>query len=173
MGRHCWYTPEEMKVKMDEYFEKCKGTLLRKPDGEVVMYKGMPVYVDREVPTLTGLTLYLGYADPRVLSDRVAKATEEEKETYGTYAYFIKEAKLKVFEATAQASMNRESFQGARMQLISNFGMTDKPAAEVTVNNNIGLTNEQAMAALLELGYKKTEKADRDARKKKKETEKK
>ena len=162
------YTPEEMKAKMDEYFEKCKGHVLTKPDGEVVLYKGMPVYIDKEVPTVTGLTLFLGYADRHSLSNLVLNATDEEKETYGTYAYFAKEAKLRIFEATNQASMNRESFQGARMQLITHFGMTDKPATEVTVNNHVGITNEQAMAALSALGYSKVEKAQKDAKKKNK-----
>ena len=168
--------PEEMRKKMDEYFESGRGEIMLDNNGKPVMYKGAPIYRDRKIPTVMGLTLYLGYNDPRRLAHKLAEEKRKDPDAEdkpGTYAYYIKEAKLKLYEETAQASMNRESFQGARMQLITHYGMTDRPSVEVTLNNSINITNDDAMKALKELGYEKVNRADQKARKLRREVGKK
>jgi len=156
-GRKPKYTdPKELAKKIDEYFEECKGEVLLNNEGNPVLYKGVPVYTDRKVPSVAGLALACGFTYRQSLDWYLRDATEEDKENPESFYSIIKAAKLRIEVANVDASMNRESFQGARIQLLSNYGYSDKPTVEVNVTNNTTkITNEQAEAALAALGYKK------------------
>lgn len=158
-GRKPKYTdPKELKQRIDEYFEECEGELLLDNDGNPMLYKGVPLYVGKKVPSVAGLALACGFTYRQSLDWYLRDATEEDKENPESFYSIIKAAKLRIEVANVDASMNRESFQGARIQLLSNYGYSDKPTVEVNVTNNTTkITNEQAEAALAALGYKKEE----------------
>lgn len=158
-GRKPKYTdPKELKKRIDKYFEECEGRLLRDEEGKPMLYKGVPIYEGKKVPSVAGLALACGFTYRQSLDWYLKNATEEDKDDPDSFYSIIKAAKLRIEVANVDASMNRESFQGARIQLLSNYGYSDKPAVEVNVTNNTTkITNEQAEAALAALGYKKDE----------------
>ncbi len=158
-GRKPKYTdPKELKKRIDKYFEECEGSLLRDKEGNPMLYKGMPIYEGKKVPSVAGLALACGFIYRQSLDWYIKRATEEDKDDPDSFYSIIKAAKLRIEVANIDASMNRESFQGARIQLLSNYGYSDKPNVEVNVTNNMTkITNEQAEAALAALGYEKKE----------------
>jgi len=65
-------TPEEMQLKINEYFEKkCKTVpVLDKNGMPLVTTKGIPV-VELNPPTVAGLALYLGFTDRKSIYEYV------------------------------------------------------------------------------------------------------
>ena len=53
---------EEIEEKIDAYFQKCEGEILKDEDGNTIFNKfGNPIIINQHPPTVTGLALALGF----------------------------------------------------------------------------------------------------------------
>lgn len=143
-------TPEEIQEKIDQYFEVCKGTLLRDHNGDPILTKwGDPIYLDRKPPTITGLALALGFKTRRALLLYQAK-----KE----FMDVILEAKSRVELYNEEQLYTRDGAKGAMFNLSRNFAgwkedkqdedkgpavaiINDIPQGTVTVNTDTAVFN--------------------------------
>ena len=141
---------EEIQVKIDEYFEECKGTLLRDHNGDPILTRwGDPVFLDRRPPTITGLALALGFKTRTGLLRFQAK-----KE----FMDVILEAKSRVELYNEEMLYDRDGAKGAMFNLSRNFRgwkeekqdeskgpavniINDIPKAEVTINTDTAVFN--------------------------------
>lgn len=106
-------TPEEMQVKIDQYFEEIEGHPLLDNDGKVMQDKwGYPVYVDRHPPTITGLALALGFNTRKSLLDYCGKPA---------FVNTIARAKARVERYAEERLYDREGQRGAEFSLKYNF----------------------------------------------------
>ena len=106
-------TPEEMQVKIDQYFEEIEGHPLLDNDGKVMQDKwGYPVYVDRHPPTITGLALALGFNTRKSLLDYCGKPA---------FVNTIERAKARVERYAEERLYDREGQRGAEFSLKYNF----------------------------------------------------
>ena len=65
---------EEIQEKIEQYFEDCKGELLRDADGNPMLDKWQnPIMVGQKPPTVTGLALALGFTSRQALLNYQAK----------------------------------------------------------------------------------------------------
>ena len=114
-GRPARYqTPEEMQIKIDEYFKDCEGDLLRDSRGNVVLDKqSRPVYVGRRVPSVSGLSHYLGFTDRHTFT-RYKRKPE--------FVDTVLLARLRIEEKIEEMLFFAESASGAKFALVSNFG---------------------------------------------------
>lgn len=119
-GRRAFYQkPEEMQIKIDEYFKSCEWEPLLDSSGKPVFDKnGRQVYKSRRVPSLSGLAHYLGFADRRTFIRYKRKP-----EFVDTVLF----ARLRVEEALEELLFYHESAEGAKFALVSNFGWAYKP----------------------------------------------
>ena len=135
VGRPPMYnTADEMQVKIDEYFDECKG----KPlviEGEVMRDKyGIPVIIDSRPPTITGLALALGFNSRQALLNYQAK--EEFNDT-------IMRAKARVECYAEERLFDKDGANGAKFSLANNFdGWKEKQQIEADVNNSITINVE-------------------------------
>ena len=67
-SRAMFKTPEQMQERIDAYFESCKPTFLTVKGKPVLDKTGSPV-IDYNKPTMSGLALFLNFADIRSLYD--------------------------------------------------------------------------------------------------------
>lgn len=143
-------TPEEMQVKIDEYFEECKGTLLKDHNGDPIIDRwGNPVYLDKKPPTVTGLALALGFKTRRAL--QLYKAKKAFTDT-------ILEAKSRIELYNEEMLYDRDGAKGAMFNLQRNFAgwqeekedqnkgaavniINDIPKGTVTVNTDTAVFN--------------------------------
>lgn len=103
----------EVQEKIDEYFEKCEGTILKNDKDEIVFNKfGQPVIVNAKPPTITGLALALGFTSRQALLNYQAK-----KEFVDT----ITRAKTRVEQYTEERLFDRDGANGAKFSLANNF----------------------------------------------------
>ena len=106
-------TPEEMQVKIDAYFEECKGTLLTDHNGDPIIDRwGNPIYLDRRPPTVTGLALALGFKTRNAL--QMYKAKKDFTDT-------ILKAKSRVEQYWEERLDSRDGSHGAAFNLQRNF----------------------------------------------------
>lgn len=106
-------SPAAMQAKIDEYFEGCKGEILRDDDGMPVLTKrGDVVMVGERPPTMTGLALALGFADRSSLLDYQAKPRFEA---------VIVRAKSRIEQYAEERLFDRDGAAGARFSLQNNF----------------------------------------------------
>lgn len=143
-------TPEEMQVKIDEYFEKCKGTLLEDHNGDPILDRwGNPVYLDKKPPTVTGLALALGFKTRTALIKYKAKKA---------FTDTILEAKSRIELYNEEMLYDRDGAKGAMFNLQRNFAgwqeakeenkgaavniINDIPKGTVTVNTDTAVFNE-------------------------------
>ena len=144
-------TPEEMQEKIDQYFEECKGTLLRDHNGDPILTRwGDPVYLDKRPPTITGLALALGFKTREALRNYQAK-----KE----FVDVILKAKSRVELYNEEQLYTRDGCKGAMFNLQRNFAgwqntitdenkgaavniINDIPKGTVTVNTDTAVFNQ-------------------------------
>lgn len=88
-GRPALYdTPEQMQVKIDEYFDTCRPTPLIDDKGKPIYdLAGNPI-LEQNPPTLSGLALFLGFCD------RVSMYDYERKNE--GFSYTIKKARSRI-----------------------------------------------------------------------------
>lgn len=104
---------EEIEGKIQEYFKKCEGEILRDHEGNVVYDKyGQPVITNRRPPTVTGLALALGFASRQALLNYQGK-----KEFNDT----ITRAKSYIEQYVEERLFDRDGVKGAKFSLINNF----------------------------------------------------
>lgn len=127
-------TPEEIQEKIDAYFEDCKGTLLRKSNGDPVIDRlGHPVYLDRRPPTVTGLALALGFKTRRALMLYQAK-----KE----FMDVILEAKSRIEMYNEEQLFSRDGSRGAQFSLRCNFAGWQEEKQEEKQNTAVTIIND-------------------------------
>lgn len=135
MARHPIYkSPEEFESAVNEYFEFIKGESqhIVKEDGTVQEnWKRKP-----EPPTITGLTLFLGFCDRRSFYDY------EQNEGF---SYTVKKARLRI-EAEYEKALHYQSPTGAIFAL-KNFGWKDKQDIEHSGGMNITWHEEKTYEA--------------------------
>lgn len=106
-GRPALYrTPEEMQKKIDGYFASCLPKAGTGPDGA-------PVVIPGEVPTITSLSLYLGFTSRHSFKNYKRRPGFSK-------VYDMARAQLEA--ATEERLFSSESYQGAVFSLINNFG---------------------------------------------------
>lgn len=143
-------SPKAMKKKIDEYFEKCKGTLAVDHYGDPVIDRmGNPIYLDKKPPTLTGLALALGFKTRSALMRYKAK-----KE----FLDLVLEAKTRIELYNEEQLYSRDGSKGAIFNLSRNFAgwqedksddgkgaavniINDIPKGTVTVNTDTAVFN--------------------------------
>lgn len=139
-GRPPMYkTKEEIQKKIDQYFEECKGELLKDADGNIMTDKyGAPIIIGAKPPTITGLALALGFNSRQALLNYQGR--EEFNDT-------ITRAKAKVERYAEERLFDKDGANGAKFSLANNFeGWKEKQQIEADVKNeltiNIELTDE-------------------------------
>jgi hypothetical protein len=128
VGRPPMYeSKEEIQEKIDEYFEKCEGTVLKGTDGEVMLDKyGEPVIVGKKPLTITGLALALGFNSRQTLLNYQGK--EEFVDT-------IMRAKAKVEQYAEERLFDKDGANGAKFSLANNFeGWREKQSIEADLS---------------------------------------
>lgn len=138
-GRPPKYTdPEELKAKIEEYFEMCEGELLRNADGDPVLDRfQQPIFLNRKQPTSAGLARALGFGSRKSLFDYKGK-----KQFEG----IIKNAMLYLEEKTEERLFDKDGANGAKFSLQNNFRWRDgnkddaEKAPSVTIINDIPRT---------------------------------
>lgn len=110
---------EEIEEKIEAYFKKCEGRVLEDKNGDPILDKwGKPIIVDREVPTITGLALALGFSTRLSLLNYQGKVE---------FMNTITRAKTRVEAYTEQRLFDRDGSNGAQFSLRNNFkGWNDK-----------------------------------------------
>ncbi len=107
-------TPEEMQVKIDEYFEECKGHPLVDSGGNPVMDKfGYPVIIDRKPLTVTGLALALGFTTRQSLLNYQHRSK--------SFQEIIERAKLRIENYAEMRLYDKDGSNGAKFNLQNNF----------------------------------------------------
>lgn len=106
-------TVAELESAIDAYFEDCKGKPLLDENGRPVLNKfGYPVILDEHPPTVTGLSLALGFSSRQTLLNYQGK-----KQFVDT----ITRAKARC-EAYAESRLfDRDGARGAQFSLEHNF----------------------------------------------------
>jgi len=118
-------TVDEMEIVIADYFELCKGRLLKDDDGELVYdKKGKPIWVDVKSPTITGLALHLGFNSRQALINYQGKPE---------FNYTITRAKALCEEYAEQQLYTRDGARGAEFTLSRNFKWKD-PSKEREVD---------------------------------------
>lgn len=104
---------EEIQEKIEQYFQDCKGEILKDDEGNTVFNKfGNPVIVGEKPLTVTGLALALGFASRQALLNYQGK-----KEFNDT----ITRAKSRVEEYAESRLFDRDGSNGAQFSLRNNF----------------------------------------------------
>lgn len=114
---------KKLEEKINEYFKKCEGEVLKDKDGDPICDKyGNPVIFGQKPPTVTGLALALGFKSRQSLLDY--QDTEEFSDT-------ITRAKMIIEEYNEMRLYDREGVNGAKFNLINNFkGWAEKSEME-------------------------------------------
>jgi len=111
-------TASEIEEKIEDYFKNCEGEILKDADGNPVLNKyGIPVIVNGEPPTVTGLALALGFNTRKSLIDYQGKEA---------FVYAITRAKARIEKYTEQRLFDREGQRGAEFSLRCNFKWQDE-----------------------------------------------
>ncbi len=106
-------TKEEIEEKIEAYFKKCEGEILKDDNGEPVLNKwGKPVVINCQPPTVTGLALALGFTTRTSLLNYQGK-----KEFMDT----ITRAKTMIEAYTEERLFDRDGTSGAQFSLRNNF----------------------------------------------------
>lgn len=129
---------EEIEEKIEQYFEECKGELLRDSSGNPMLDKWKkPIFINQKPPTVTGLALALGLASRQALLNYQGR---------NEFNDAITRAKSRVEEYVESRLFDRDGSNGAQFSLRNNFkGWNgDKEETEqegVVIVNNIPKPN--------------------------------
>lgn len=106
---------EELKEKIDAYFEDCKGKIAVDPDtGEPYRDKWGGLIMDGAKPlTMTGLARALGFTSRKGLNRYQGKKEFED---------LIRDARMRVEEYSESRLYDRDGVNGAKFNLEVNFG---------------------------------------------------
>lgn len=115
--------PEVMRVKIDEYFKDCEGTLLQDHNGDPIIDRwGNPVYFGKKPPTMTGLALALGFKTRTGLVRYKAKKG---------FMDLLMEAKTRIEMYNEEQLYTKDGARGAMFNLQRNFrGWQEEKQAE-------------------------------------------
>lgn len=115
---------EEIEEKIEAYFKKCEGEILKDTAGEPILDKfRQPVIINQRPPTVTGLALALGFLSRQALLNYQGK-----KEFNDT----ITRAKTMIEAYTEERLFDRDGSNGAQFSLRNNFkGWNDKQPSEL------------------------------------------
>jgi len=131
-------TPEEMEQKIEEYFDTRKTEYATDEEGNVLTgTNGHPIVRSLNAPSVTGLALFLGYADRHSLYDN------EKKEKF---SHAIKAARAKVEEWIYQSLMSKSITPSVGIFMLKQFGYSDKQEIKHTgtiTPTSIPLTPEE------------------------------
>ena len=154
-------TPEAMQEKIDQYFEECRGTLLRDHNGDPIIDRwGEPVYLDRRPPTVTGLALALGFKTRQALMLYQAKKD---------FTDTVLEAKSRIELYNEEQLYTRDGAKGAMFNLQRNFvgwkeAKEEIKGSAVSIINDIpkGTVTVNTETAVFSELHKPEEEADKD-----------
>ena len=108
-----WDDPEKLQEAIDKYFEDCKGHPYVQEDGSVLLDRdGLPVIVDAEPPTMSGLALALGFLNRTSLLQYAGKPQ---------FMAPITRAKARVEKYAERRLYDKEGQRGAEFSLKYNF----------------------------------------------------
>lgn len=126
---------EEMQKKIDEYFTKCEGEILRGDDGNPIVDKWGNIIKVGAVPlTVTGLALALGFNSRQSLLNYQGK-----KEFMDT----ITRAKTRIEQYAEERLFDKDGANGAKFSLANNFeGWKEKQQIEADVNSDVNINIE-------------------------------
>lgn len=126
---------EEIQAKIDEYFEECKGKILRGANNEPIIDKyGNVVIYDQRPPTVTGLALALGFCSRQALLNYQGK--QEFNDT-------ITRAKAYVERYAEERLFDKDGANGAKFSLANNFeGWKEKREIDADVNSTVNINIE-------------------------------
>ncbi len=144
VGRPPKYTSvEEIEAKIEAYFKKCEGEPLLDDQGNAVTDKrGVPIFVNRHPPTVTGLALALGFNTRLSLLRYQGK-----KEFVNT----ITRAKSLVEQYAEERLFDRDGVQGAKFSLVNNFkGWSEKPADDGEDSARTNAAQDALLSAIRE-----------------------
>ena len=117
-------SPEEMQAVIDEWIAKSSGKILEDADGNPVLYKGEPVYIDRYPLTVTGLALALGFNSRQSLLNYNADPR---------FTEVITKAKSYVEQYVESRLFDKDGCNGAKFSLTNSFrGWKEKQEIEMT-----------------------------------------
>ena len=118
---------EEIQQKIDDYFKKCEGEILKDNENNIVFDKfGQPIIVGAKPVTVTGLALALGFTSRQALLNYQAK-----KEFVDT----ITRAKSRIEQYAEERLFDRDGANGAKFSLANNFkGWNEKQRDESEEN---------------------------------------
>ena len=128
VGRPATYkTVEEMREKIDAYFNYCMGEYVRDEDGKIETDKNdNPIMTKQIPPTITGLALALGF------TGRQSLLNYEDKEEFMDT---IKRAKSRIEQYAEERLFDRDGVNGAKFNLSNNFkGWSEKQQIDSNVN---------------------------------------
>lgn len=121
-NRRKFNSPDEMQVKIDEYFKDCEGHLLRDAEGNLVFNKfNEPIIVGERPLTVTGLALALGFTTRQALLNYQGR-----KE----FRAMIEKAKLRIENYAESRLFDKDGWNGARFTLQNNFKAWDADKAD-------------------------------------------
>ncbi len=122
---------KKMQEKIDEYFAKCEGEVLKNGKNEPLLNKhGQAVIVGRKPPTMTGLALHLGFQSRQSLLNYESK---DER-----FLDTITRACARVEQYTEEALFDKNTAAGAKFSLANNFkGWKERQDLEVTEHRKL------------------------------------
>lgn len=125
-GRPPWYTTkEQMQTLIDKYFEDSKGKMLLDTEGNPILNKGYPIYIDSYPLTITGLALALGF------TSRQAVLNYQDKQEF---VDTLTRAKLYIENYANQRLYDKDGVQGAKFTLTNNYdGYKEKTETDLNI----------------------------------------
>lgn len=113
-GRPFMYSSkEELEEKINQYFEECKGEVLKDNEGNLVMDKwGRPVVIGAKPLTVTGLALALGFSGRQTLMNYQGRPE---------FMDAITRAKSRVEQYAEERLFDKDGTSGAQFSLRNNF----------------------------------------------------
>lgn len=114
IGRPLKYkSVKKLQEAIDDYFEKCKGKVLKDDEGKIMRDKyGFPMIIDSRPPTITGLALHLG------LNSRQALLNYQGRPEFNDT---IVRAKARVEQYAEERLFDKDGANGAKFSLANNF----------------------------------------------------